>query len=33
MDTGVSISKGMGDQFSALAVVEVVPSQYIKGDG
>ena len=28
-----SISKGMGDQFSALATFLGMTSQYIKGDG
>ena len=28
-----SISKGMGDQFSAVSYVTVIDVQYIKGDG
>ena len=31
--TGRSISKGMGDQFSAAAMTVPVVPQYIKGDG
>ena len=32
LDRGFSISKGIGDQFSALRFDGVVPIQYIKGD-
>ena len=33
LDAGHSISKGMGDQFSAERPCEVFSEQYIKGDG
>ena len=33
LSSSSSISKGMGDQFSATSVVPDVKPQYIKGDG